>query len=96
MPNCGNTVHSSVPLFTDEYILYKEIKIQNDHNKLQEDLESQEKKHNNWGMPFNTKKNVTYYTQNSKGKPSVLQSKQPCSRTNVLKPILGTPNTGGS
>jgi len=51
-----DAVNSSVRLFADDCLLYREIKNQNDHNKLQEDLNSLEKWAADWGMRFNTKK----------------------------------------
>ena len=53
-----DAVNSSVRLFADDCLLYREIKSQKDHNKLQEDLKSLEKWAADWGMRFNAK-NVT-------------------------------------
>jgi hypothetical protein len=47
---------SSVRLFADDCLLYREINSQNDHNKLQKDLENLEKWAENWGMRFNATK----------------------------------------
>ncbi len=49
-------VNSSVRLFADDCLLYREIKNNNDHNKLQDDLTSLEKWADDWGMRFNAKK----------------------------------------
>jgi hypothetical protein len=51
-----DTVKSSVRLFADDCLLYREINSQNDHNKLQKDLENLEKLAENWGMRFNATK----------------------------------------
>ena len=51
-----NAVKSSVRLFADDCLLYSEINSQNDHNKLQKDLENLEKWAENWGMRFNATK----------------------------------------
>jgi hypothetical protein len=51
-----NAVKSSVRLFADDCLLYREINSQNDHNKLQKDLENLEKWAENWGMRFNATK----------------------------------------
>ena len=51
-----DTVKSSVRLFADDCLLYREINSQNDHNKVQKDLENLEKWAENWGMRFNATK----------------------------------------
>ena len=51
-----DAVKSSVRLFADDCLLYREINSQNDHNKLQKDLENLEKWAENWGMKFNATK----------------------------------------
>ena len=51
-----DAVKSSVRLFADDCLLYREINSQNDHNKLQKDLENLEKWAENWGIRFNTTK----------------------------------------
>ncbi|KAK3091517.1 hypothetical protein FSP39_020434 [Pinctada imbricata] len=49
-------VQSSVRLFADDCLLYRKIKSQEDHRKLQEDIQNLEKWANTWGMRFNAKK----------------------------------------
>ena len=49
-------VKSQVRLFADDCLLYREIKSQQDHQTLQEDLISLEPWADKWGMKFNTKK----------------------------------------
>ena len=51
-----DAVKSSVRLFADDCLLYREINSQNDHNKLQKDLENLEEWAENWGMRFNATK----------------------------------------
>ena len=51
-----DAVKSSVKLFADDCLLYREINSQNDHNKLQKDLENLKKWAENWGMQFNATK----------------------------------------
>jgi hypothetical protein len=53
LPDC---VNSSVRLFTDDCLLYRTIKKEEDHLTLQADLKHLEKWANKWGMRFNTKK----------------------------------------
>ena len=50
------TVKSQVRLFADECLLYRQIKNQNDHLILQNDLNELEKWAAKWGMRFNAKK----------------------------------------
>ena len=49
-------VSSSVRLFADDCLLYRPIKNQEDHLKLQEDLKSLQKWADDWGMRFNASK----------------------------------------
>jgi hypothetical protein len=51
-----DAVKSSVRFFADDCLLYREINSQNDHNKLQKDLENLERWADNWGMKFNATK----------------------------------------
>ena len=51
-----DAVKSSVRLLADDCLLYREINSQNDHNKLQKDLENLAKWAKNWGMKFNATK----------------------------------------
>jgi len=51
-----DAVKSSVRFFADDCLLYHEINSQNDHNKLQKDLENLNKWADNWGMKFNATK----------------------------------------
>ena len=60
-----DAVKSSVRFFADDCLLYREINSQNDHNKLQKDLENLEKWADNWGMKFNATK---YYIMSIKKK----------------------------
>jgi hypothetical protein len=53
LPEC---VKSQVRLFADDCLLYREIKSQQDHQTLQEDLKSLELWADKWGMKFNAKK----------------------------------------
>ena len=53
LPEC---VKSQVRLFADDCLLYREIKSQQDHQTLQEDLKSLELWADKWGMKFNTNK----------------------------------------
>jgi hypothetical protein len=50
LPEC---VKSQVRLFADDCLLYREIKSQQDHQILQEDLKSLELWADKWGMKFN-------------------------------------------
>jgi hypothetical protein len=54
--NLSDAVKSSVRLFANDCLLYREINSQNDHNKLQKDRENLEKWAENWGMKFNATK----------------------------------------
>jgi len=51
-----DAVTSSVRLFADDCRLYRNIKHQEDHQKLQKDLENLEHWATKWGMRFNAKK----------------------------------------
>ena len=51
-----DAVQSTVRLFADDCLLYREINNQEDHHKLQKDLENLEKWADTWGMRFNAKK----------------------------------------
>ena len=51
-----DAVTSSVRLFADDCLLYRNIKHQEDHLKLQKDLENLEHWATKWGMRFNAKK----------------------------------------
>jgi hypothetical protein len=51
-----DAVKSSVRLFADDCLLYREINSRNDYNKLQKDLEILGKWAENWGMRFNATK----------------------------------------
>lgn len=51
-----DTVKSQVRLFADDCLLYRTIKSQSDHEKLQQDLNNLQKWANTWGMRFNAKK----------------------------------------
>jgi hypothetical protein len=53
LPEC---VKSQVRLFADDCLLYREIKSQQGHQTLQEDLTSLELWADKWGMKFNAKK----------------------------------------
>ena len=50
------TVNSSVRLFADDCLLYREINNEYDHTTLQNDLKKLEKWGSDWGMCFNAKK----------------------------------------
>lgn len=51
-----DAIKTSVPLFADDYLLYRPIKTQKDHNILLEDLKKLEVWANNLRMRFNAKK----------------------------------------
>lgn len=51
-----DTVKSQVRLFADDCLLYRTIKSQSDHEKLQQDLNNLQKWADTWGMRFNAKK----------------------------------------
>ena len=51
-----DSVKSNVRLFVDDCLLYRTIKTQEDHYKLQYDLSALEKWASNWGMRFSAKK----------------------------------------
>jgi len=51
-----DAVTSSVRLFANDCLLYRNIKHQEDHQKLQKDLENLEHWATIWGMGFNAKK----------------------------------------
>jgi hypothetical protein len=51
-----NSVRSSVRLFADDCLLYRNIRTQQDHTILQENLQKLEIWAKDWGMRFNTKK----------------------------------------
>ena len=53
LPDC---VSSSVRLFADDCLLYRQIKSREDQEILQKDLQSLESWANTWGMRFNAKK----------------------------------------
>ena len=59
-----DSVSSSVRLFADDCLLYRTIKTQEDHLKLQNDLISLEKWASKWGMRFNAKKCCTLSINN--------------------------------
>jgi hypothetical protein len=50
-----NSVKSSVRLFADDCLLYREINRENDHTTLQNDLNNLKKWASDWGMHFNAK-----------------------------------------
>ena len=54
-----DSVKSTVRLFADDCLLYRNIKTQRDHTLLQQDLVSLEKWAKDWGMRFNAKKCYT-------------------------------------
>ena len=54
-----NSVISSVSLFSDNCLLYRTIKQEDDHQALQKDLKNLEEWANKWGMRFNAKKCYT-------------------------------------
>jgi hypothetical protein len=62
LPDC---VKSQTRLFTDDCLLYREIKTQQDHITLQQDLQHLENWAQSWGMKFNAKK---YYILSIRGK----------------------------
>jgi hypothetical protein len=51
-----NSVKSSVRLFADDCLLYREINNENDNTTIQNDLKNLEKWASDWGMRFNAKK----------------------------------------
>ncbi|VDI82082.1 Hypothetical predicted protein [Mytilus galloprovincialis] len=51
-----DAVQSSVRLFADDCLLYRNINSQHDHTLLQRDLQNLEVWAKNWGMRFNSKK----------------------------------------
>ena len=51
-----DSVKSSVRLFADDCLLYREINSEQDHETLQKDLKNLETWAENWGMRFNAKK----------------------------------------
>jgi hypothetical protein len=51
-----DSVRSSVRLFADDCLLYRNIRTQQDHTILQEDLQKLEVWTKDWGMRFNAKK----------------------------------------
>jgi hypothetical protein len=51
-----DAVNSSVRLFADDCLLYRNIKTERDHTILQQDLANLEISAKNWGMRFNAKK----------------------------------------
>jgi len=53
LPDC---VKSTVRLFADDCLLYRQIKTRKDHLQLQTDLKSLETWASTWGMKFNAKK----------------------------------------
>ena len=53
LPAC---VRSQTRLFADDCLLYRQIKSQQDHTILQQDLQNLEKWATSWGMKFNAKK----------------------------------------
>ena len=55
-----DTVKCQVQLFADDCLLYRQIKSQNDHTTLQNDLNELEKWATKWGMRFNAKKVIFY------------------------------------
>ena len=59
-----DSVSSNVRLFADDCLLYRTIKTQEDHLKLQNDLISLEKWASKWGMRFNAKKCYTLSINN--------------------------------
>ena len=48
-----NNIHSSIRLFADECVLYREIKNENDSQELQKDLNSLMQWEYDWQMHFN-------------------------------------------
>ena len=59
-----DSVTSNVRLFADDCLLYRIIKSQEDHYKLQNDLISLEKWASKWGMRLNAKKCCTLSINN--------------------------------
>ena len=54
-----DTVKSLVRLFADDCLLYRTIKSQSDHEKLQQDLNNLQKWADTWGMSFNAKNAIS-------------------------------------
>ena len=60
----SNSITSNVKLFADDCLLYRTIKSQEDHYKLQNDLIYLEKLASKWSMRFNAKKCYTVSINN--------------------------------
>jgi hypothetical protein len=69
-----DSVRSSVSLFADDCLLYRNIRTLQDHTILQEDLQKLEVWAKNWGMRFNAKK--CYILSIKKQEPKILQSER--------------------
>lgn len=69
-----NNINSSVRLFADDCVLYREIKNEFDHKSLQEDLDTLVSWQNKWQMSFNAKKCHTMRLTHSK-KPKLYDYK---------------------
>ena len=67
-------LHSELRLFADDSILYREIISQEDHTKLQEDLNTLERWANIWSMDFNVSK-CAIMSVSLKRTPSICQYK---------------------
>jgi hypothetical protein len=59
-----DSVRSSVRLFADDCLLYRNIRTQQDHTILQEDLQKLEVWAKDWGMRFNVKKCYIFSIEN--------------------------------
>ena len=79
------TVNSSVRLFADDCLLYREINNEYDHTTLQNDLKKLEKWGSDWGMCFNAKK--CYILKHEEEEPPLLHIKQPNPGTSTIKPL---------
>jgi hypothetical protein len=86
-----NSVKSSVRLFADDCLLYREINNENDHTTLQNDLKNLEKWASDWGMRFNAKKR--YPKHEEEEEPPLLHIKQPNPGTSTIKPLSRTTNS---
>ena len=60
-----DSVKSTVRLFADDCLLYREIRTIQDHHILQSDLQELEKWASTWGMKFNAKKCYILSTKNT-------------------------------
>ena len=82
-----DSVSSTVRLFADDCLMYRNISNFNDHIKLQEDLNSLETWADKWGMRFNAEK---CYTLQTRTKSSFMYSL--CGT--FLKPVKETTYLG--